>query len=333
MRTATCILGAGLALTVNGAATAEPSGAEPSGAEPASCLAEPVVLRRFGVAEPQLLSLTDCEQRPNPAALPLISALAMPASESAVAAEDERVQPAALGDEQNRASPDRLNPELLVRLQQIAARFPDRAIEIVSGYRTRARATSRHRTGDALDLRIEGVDNEDLSTFARTLEQTGVGYYPNSTFVHIDVRDAAAYWVDRSAPGERPDYAREPPDAKGAPVEVHAGTTVEAERDALSAPVARALLDVHGPELPVLADDEETAAGRVATEAAPPTAAETTSESAEPVAAEAVADEVPQAIEAAGQDADAIDAAQLEAEIQSLLERALLVMQQHAAAG
>jgi hypothetical protein len=45
--------------------------------------------------------------------------------------------------------------------------------------------------------------------FAKTLGDTGCGFYPNSSFVHIDVRDAGAghvTWIDASGPGETPRY-------------------------------------------------------------------------------------------------------------------------------
>src|SRR5690606_9609465 len=45
----------------------------------------------------------------------------------------------------------------------------------------------------------------------RKFDQTGVGYYPNSYFVHMDVREDRGYWVDRSGPGEPADYGRWPP--------------------------------------------------------------------------------------------------------------------------
>jgi hypothetical protein len=32
----------------------------------------------------------------------------------------------------------------------------------------------------------------------------GVGYYPNSSFVHLDVRETNTYWVDYAGPGEAP---------------------------------------------------------------------------------------------------------------------------------
>ncbi|HEY0711832.1 MAG TPA: hypothetical protein VGF45_04105, partial [Polyangia bacterium] len=37
----------------------------------------------------------------------------------------------------------------------------------------------------------------------------GVGYYPNSSFVHLDIRrGASAFWIDYSGPGENAIYAK-----------------------------------------------------------------------------------------------------------------------------
>lgn len=167
------------------------------------CLAPPVTLVRAHArpTESARLSLTRCDGSSNLSALPELSVLARPHGESretraarrrgTVRAEDEGVL---------------LDPRLLIRLQAIANRFPDRTIEIVSGHRPSARPTSRHFHGRALDLRVSGVSHEELSEFARTLPATGVGFYPRSVFTHIDVRERAAYWVDRSRPGEAPDY-------------------------------------------------------------------------------------------------------------------------------
>ena len=169
----------------------------------AACLPVPVEVRRFGADEHASLRLTDCKGRPDLEALAALSALAQPLT----GREPEPVLPDVPAAAFSTApAAVQLNPELLLRLQQLSQRFPGRPIEIVSGYRPNARPHSRHHSGDALDLRIEGVDNLELSEFARTLEATGVGFYPNSTFVHIDVRDASAYWVDRSGPGQQPDY-------------------------------------------------------------------------------------------------------------------------------
>ena len=42
-------------------------------------------------------------------------------------------------------------------------------------------------------------------------KKVGVGYYPNSSFVHLDVRkDRSAFWIDYSGPGERAVYSQAP---------------------------------------------------------------------------------------------------------------------------
>jgi uncharacterized protein YcbK (DUF882 family) len=104
------------------------------------------------------------------------------------------------------------DPRLVAVIAVVSNHFGGRKLEVVSGYRaftpTQYTAHSRHNAGKALDFRIEGVRNEELRDFCRTLQNTGCGYYPNSTFVHVDVRDAKAYWVDLSRPGEPPHYEK-----------------------------------------------------------------------------------------------------------------------------
>ncbi len=94
---------------------------------------------------------------------------------------------------------------LVANLARISDHFGGRRIVILSGYRPAGRGTrdtSRHVAGAALDMRIEGVPNAALRDYLRGLERCGVGWYPNSTFVHFDVRDRKAYWVDRSRRNE-----------------------------------------------------------------------------------------------------------------------------------
>lgn len=103
------------------------------------------------------------------------------------------------------------DPRLLQNLTRVSDYFGGRRILIISGYRKPGgytRDTSRHTMGQALDIRIPGVPNTALRDFCRTLPRTGCGYYPRSTFVHMDVRQTSAYWVDWSRPGEAPMYAR-----------------------------------------------------------------------------------------------------------------------------
>jgi hypothetical protein len=63
---------------------------------------------------------------------------------------------------------------------------------------------SNHNAGRAIDFTVRGVSNENVRDFCRGLRNTGVGYYPNSAFVHLDVRDASAYWIDYAAAGQPP---------------------------------------------------------------------------------------------------------------------------------
>jgi LysM repeat protein len=102
-----------------------------------------------------------------------------------------------------------LNPRLLQMVQRVAERWPDQTIEIVSGYRPSQHGhESRHSMAKALDFRVKGVSHRELYDFCKELPNSGCGYYPNSVFVHMDSREKSAIWVDTSAPGERPRYAR-----------------------------------------------------------------------------------------------------------------------------
>ncbi|MBX3251665.1 MAG: DUF882 domain-containing protein, partial [Myxococcales bacterium] len=164
------------------------------------------------------IPLTHCDGRPNVEAVLALSVIARPwplprPSEEELRAWATQTEPAArrwIADGRRR-----IHPGLLVRLQALADRWPDRSFVIVSGHRPNARPTSRHRFGRALDLQVEGVDRFEVASFAQTLAHTGVGYYPNSTFTHVDVRERPAYWVDRSGPGEPPDYGPWPPPGEG----------------------------------------------------------------------------------------------------------------------
>lgn len=101
----------------------------------------------------------------------------------------------------------RINSRLIALLAKVSDTFGGRPLRIVSGYRERSyAAASRHRTGSALDFSIPGVPNEAVRDYMRGLDNVGVGYYPNSSFVHLDVREGDTYWIDYSGPGEAPQY-------------------------------------------------------------------------------------------------------------------------------
>lgn len=72
-------------------------------------------------------------------------------------------------------------------------------VQIISGYRSpRTNASlheassgvavhSLHMEGKALDIRLAGVDLTRLRDAALSLQSGGVGFYPGSDFVHVDV--------------------------------------------------------------------------------------------------------------------------------------------------
>jgi len=94
---------------------------------------------------------------------------------------------------------------LIRMVAKVSEKFGNRPIRIVSGYRTRSFfEDSRHKMSRAVDFSIPGIPNETIRDYLRSLPEVGVGYYPNSSFVHLDVRDSATYWVDYAGPGEAP---------------------------------------------------------------------------------------------------------------------------------
>jgi uncharacterized protein YcbK (DUF882 family) len=120
-----------------------------------------------------------------------------------------------------------IDGRLISLLGVVSNHFGSRKIEIVSGFRpytpTQYTPHSNHNHGKAIDFRIPGVPNESVRDFCRTLKNVGCGYYPNSTFVHLDVRDKDAFWIDYSKPGEPPRYNSPNVDADEGTSDVHSG--------------------------------------------------------------------------------------------------------------
>lgn len=108
-----------------------------------------------------------------------------------------------------------IDPRLATLLGLVSDHFGGKVIHVVSGFRPYSPAQytrhSKHNVGHAVDFRVEGVPNTVLRDYCRTFRNAGVGYYPNSTFVHLDVRTAKTYWVDYSRPGDPPRYASRRP--------------------------------------------------------------------------------------------------------------------------
>jgi uncharacterized protein YcbK (DUF882 family) len=102
---------------------------------------------------------------------------------------------AATGDEHP------VDPRTLALVYRIQTHFDAPEIRVVSGYRVpRPRSHSNHGKGRAIDLIVPGVADEDVAKFARETGFVGVGVYPRSQFVHVDVRPRSYFWVDTSGP-------------------------------------------------------------------------------------------------------------------------------------
>jgi uncharacterized protein YcbK (DUF882 family) len=93
------------------------------------------------------------------------------------------------------------DPRLFDILSDLTASVghPGGEIDIVCGYRTpstneslRAHTSgvaknSLHIQAEAIDLRMPGIDTLTLRKAALALRRGGVGYYPHSDFIHVDV--------------------------------------------------------------------------------------------------------------------------------------------------
>ena len=101
---------------------------------------------------------------------------------------------------------------LAVLIYQAWIHFGQPQVTIFSGYRPRqfcAMKGSKHITGHAVDFSLDGISNKELvHYFLAHAYKIGVGYYPNSYHIHLDVRPKNGFWVDYSSPGEPAIYSR-----------------------------------------------------------------------------------------------------------------------------
>lgn len=97
-------------------------------------------------------------------------------------------------------------PNLFDLISTLRGRLETNAVvQVISGYRSPATnaalhahsegvaSHSLHMLGQATDLRIAGVDLGHLRDAAASLRSGGVGYYPQSQFVHVDVGRVRAW--------------------------------------------------------------------------------------------------------------------------------------------
>jgi uncharacterized protein YcbK (DUF882 family) len=106
-----------------------------------------------------------------------------------------------------------MDPQLLTILSTVYDHFGGKPLEIVSGYRNQRKLSSNHTKGTASDIRISGVSIKQIKAFAETLDRggMGIGIYPVSGFVHIDVRPPPSFrWTDYSPPNSNAAEKRPP---------------------------------------------------------------------------------------------------------------------------
>ena len=97
-----------------------------------------------------------------------------------------------------------VSERLIKLLYKLADHFKARQITVISGYRERpeGKREGHHATGNAIDFMIPGISLPMLAKISRQLGRVGVGYYPVSGFVHLDIRKRSYFWNDRSGPGK-----------------------------------------------------------------------------------------------------------------------------------
>jgi Bacterial protein of unknown function (DUF882) len=180
------------------------------------CMKDPVIFERGFGGEVQSLVLTRCNGVPAPKVVEQMSILIRPLG---VAVPTVITTPVRHGVRQEWLPGIKLtNRGLVMRVQKVADHFRGKRLVIVSGYRPRSEG-SLHQLARALDFHVDGVTNKSLVAFCKTLPDTGCGYYPNSSFIHMDVRPSGTgkvFWIDASGPGEPPRYvASWPPKTLG----------------------------------------------------------------------------------------------------------------------
>lgn len=94
-----------------------------------------------------------------------------------------------------------MNPHLfdLLHALEVKVGRPNAVIDVICGYRSPSTNSylrhhtdgvakhSLHMLGEAIDIRIPGVPLRKLRQAALSLHRGGVGYYPESDFLHVDI--------------------------------------------------------------------------------------------------------------------------------------------------
>lgn len=104
-----------------------------------------------------------------------------------------------------------IDPRLLSVVYLLNARLGNNhPISVISGYRSLetnrklamtnagVARNSYHTKGQAIDLRIEGIDTKTIRDTALSLRVGGVGYYQKSNFVHLDTGPRRSWSIQKT---------------------------------------------------------------------------------------------------------------------------------------
>jgi uncharacterized protein YcbK (DUF882 family) len=134
-----------------------------------------------------------------------------------------------------------IDPRLIDLLFRIAQRTGQKIV-LVSGFRapmfSRAQL-SFHTRGMAADIRIPGMTPLMVRDMAESMGVHGLGYYPVSGFVHVDVRDQHSRWTDYSSKSDDNEGTEHGP-SHGEDVHTGGGTEAPSGAGAEAGPAAGA---------------------------------------------------------------------------------------------
>ncbi len=118
-----------------------------------------------------------------------------------------------------------IDPRLIALLHQVAKRTGG-SVQVLSAFRPPKNRGDHnyHTKGMAADIRVAGMSTRRLRDLVRSLGAPGVGYYPTSQFVHVDMREERYEWTDTSGPGQNVDDNAPPSPSPGAAGTSDAGT-------------------------------------------------------------------------------------------------------------
>jgi uncharacterized protein YcbK (DUF882 family) len=114
-----------------------------------------------------------------------------------------------------------VDPRLIDLLYRISRRTGQKIV-LVSGFRApmfSLATLSYHTRGMAADIRIPGMTPLMVRDLAESMGVGGIGYYPVSGFVHVDVREEHVRWID---------YGKDRSDGEGAEHGPERGEAAEA---------------------------------------------------------------------------------------------------------